>query len=61
MIRRRLAQTQGVESPLFSTNGRVPLRKETVDGLVEEIEKAMLAADESRARAVFDAGPAAHR
>ena len=46
VIRRRLAQTQGVESPLFSTNGRVPLRKETVAGLVEEIEKAMLAAGE---------------
>jgi integrase len=46
VIRRRLAQTQGVESPLFSTNGRVSLRKETVAALVEEIEKAMLAADE---------------
>lgn len=46
VIRSRLAQTQGVESPLFSTNGRVPLRKETVAGLVEEIEKAMLAAGE---------------
>jgi integrase len=46
VIRRRLAQTQGVESPLFSTNGRVSLRKETVAALVEEVEKAMLAADE---------------
>lgn len=45
-IRRRLAQTEGVDSPLFSTNGRVPLRKETVAGLVEEIERAMLAAEE---------------
>ena len=46
VIRGRLAQTQGVESSLFSTNGRVPLRKETVAALVEEIEKAMLAAGE---------------
>ena len=46
VIRRRLEQTQVVESPLFSTNGRVPLRKEIVASLVEEIEKAMLAAGE---------------
>ena len=46
VIRRRLAQTQAVEAPLFSTNGRVPLRKETVAGLVEAIEKAMVAAGE---------------
>jgi integrase len=30
VIRRRLAQTEDAESPMFSTNGRVPLRKETV-------------------------------
>ena len=45
-IRRRLGQTKAIESPLFSTNGRVPLRKETVAALVEEIEKAMLAEGE---------------
>ena len=41
VIRRRLAQTDGADSPLFSTNGRVPLRKETVALLVTEIAKAM--------------------
>jgi integrase len=46
VIRRRLAQSQGVASPLFSTNGRVPLRKETVAALVEEIEQAMQGAGE---------------
>ena len=46
VIRSRLAQAAGAELPLFSTNGRVPLRKETVAGLVEEIEKAMQTADE---------------
>ena len=45
-IRARLAQTDAVESPLFSTNGRVPLRKETVALLVAEIRKGMLAAGE---------------
>ena len=45
-IRRRLAQTEGVESPMFSTSGRVPLRKETLGALVEEIEKAMEAEGE---------------
>lgn len=45
-IRRRLGQSEGVESPLFSTNGRVPLRKETVALLVAEIEKEMQAAGE---------------
>ena len=46
VIRRRLGQTECAESPLFSTHGRVPLRKETVAALVEEIEKAMLAEGE---------------
>ena len=45
-IRGRLAQTEQVELPLFSTNGRVPLRKETVALLVGEIAKAMQAAGE---------------
>ena len=46
VIRRRLAQTEGAYSPLFSTNGRVPLRKETVGLLVGEIAKAMQKASE---------------
>jgi len=46
VIRRRPAESQSVESPLFSTNGHVPLREETVAVLVDEIEKAMLAANE---------------
>jgi integrase len=46
VIRTRLAQTEGVESPLFSKNGRVRLRKETVALLVGEIENAMKAAGE---------------
>ena len=46
VIRGRLAQTEGVESPLFSTHGRVPLRKETVALLVADIAKAMQAAGE---------------
>jgi integrase len=46
VIRGRLAQTEGVESPVFSTNGRVPLRKETVALLVAEIAKAMKGAGE---------------
>jgi integrase len=46
VIRRRLAQTEGVESPMFSTHGRVPLRKETVALLVTEIAKAMQKAGE---------------
>lgn len=45
-IRGRLAQAERVEAPLFSTNGRVPLRKETVALLVGEIAKAMQAASE---------------
>lgn len=45
-IRTRLTQTERVDAPLFSTNGRVPLRKETVALLVGEIEKAMQAAGE---------------
>lgn len=46
VIRRRLVQARNVESPLFSTNGRVALRKETVAVLVEQIEKAMAVAGE---------------
>lgn len=45
-LRARLAQAERMESPLFSTNGRVPLRKETVALLVGEIAKAMQAASE---------------
>jgi integrase len=45
-IRGRLAQTESAESPLFSTNGRVPLRKETVAQLVAEIAQAMQVAGE---------------
>lgn len=41
VIRKRFSQAQGIESPLFSTNGRVALRKETVAVLVKEIETAM--------------------
>ena len=46
VIRRRLAQTEDAESPMFSTNGRVPLRKETVALLVTEIAKDMKKAGE---------------
>jgi len=46
VIRRRMGQTEAIESPLFSTNGRAPLRKETVAVVVGEIEAAMLAARE---------------
>ncbi|MFO1219839.1 MAG: integrase [Burkholderiaceae bacterium] len=46
VIQRRLAQARSFEAPLFSTNGRVTLRKETVAAIVEEIEKAMAAAGE---------------
>ena len=46
VIRRRLAETDGAESPMFSTHGRVPLRKETVALLVTEIAKAMQKAGE---------------
>jgi integrase len=46
VIRRRLAQAHSVESPLFTSNGRVALRKETLAVLVEKIEKAMAAAGE---------------
>ena len=55
VIRRRLAQTEDAESPMFSTNGRVPLRKETVALLVTEIAKAMHEGRRARARAVLDA------
>jgi integrase len=46
VLRRRLAQADSAEAPLFSTNGRVSLRKETVAALVEEIMKAMQIAGE---------------
>ena len=46
VIRRRIDQTAGLDSPLFSTVGRVPLRKETLATVVDEIEKAMEAAGE---------------
>jgi len=46
VFRRRVEQAEGIESPLFSTSGRVPLRKETVAVLVEGIEAAMKAAGE---------------
>ena len=46
VIRRRLAHTEGADSPIFSTHGRVPLRKETVALLVTEIAKAMQKAGE---------------
>jgi integrase len=55
VMRSRLAQAEGVELPLFSTNGRVPLRKEIVAGLVEEIERAMQTEDE-----LLDARSQAH-
>lgn len=45
-IRRRLAQAEDADSPMFSTNGRVPLRKETVAPLVTETAKAMKKAGE---------------
>lgn len=41
VIRRRLAQTEESESPMFGTNGRVSLRKETVALLVTEIANDM--------------------
>ncbi len=46
VIRRRLEQAEDAESPMFSSNGRVPLRKETVALLVTEIAKAMKKAGE---------------
>lgn len=46
VIRRRLALAEDAESPMFSTNGRVPLRKETVALLVTEIAKDMKRAGE---------------
>lgn len=46
VIRRRLEQTEDAELPMFSTNGRVSLRKETVALLVTEIAKAMKKAGE---------------
>ncbi len=46
VIRRRLEQTEDADSPMFSTNGRVALRKETVALLVTEISKEMKKAGE---------------
>ncbi len=46
VIRCRLAQTEGVDLPLFSTNRRVSLRKETARLVVTEIAKAMQATGE---------------
>ena len=46
VIRRRMAESQGVASPLFSTAGVVPLRNETVAALVEDIQLAMKVAGE---------------
>ena len=46
VIRRRMAESQGVASPLFSTAGVVALRKETVAALVEDIQLAMKVAGE---------------
>lgn len=46
VIRRRLAQTKGAESPMSSTHGRVPLRPKTVALSVTEIVKAMQKAGE---------------
>jgi hypothetical protein len=44
VIRRLLAQTERIDEPLFSSTGRVALRKETVAALVKEIERSMEAA-----------------
>lgn len=41
VIRRRFALTESIGAPLFSTGGRVALRKETVAALVRELAKAM--------------------
>jgi integrase len=46
VIKRRVEQVSSVDAPLFSTHGRVPLRKETVAALVEVVEAAMHAAGE---------------
>jgi integrase len=46
LIERRVEQASAFDTPLFSTHGRVPLRKETVAALVEDIEVAMCGADE---------------
>ena len=46
VIRRRLAETEDIDSPVFTSNGRVALRKETVAALVKEIERTMQAAGE---------------
>ena len=41
ILRRRLSMTQSAASPVFSTAGTVPLRKETVATLVNDLEQAM--------------------
>jgi integrase len=46
VIRRRLAHTESIDAPMFSSNGRIALRKETMAALVKQIEKAMAAAGE---------------
>ncbi len=46
IIRRRLGLVQDHDSPLFSSGGRVALRKETVATLVKEIGTAMASAGE---------------
>lgn len=46
VVRRLLAETERIDEPLFSSNGRVAMRKETMAARVKEIEKAMLAAGE---------------
>jgi integrase len=46
LIERRVDQASALDAPLFSTYGRVPLRKETLATLVEAIEAAMHGAGE---------------
>jgi integrase len=46
VIRGLLAKTERIDEPLFSSTGRVALRKETVAALVKDVEKAMVAAGE---------------
>lgn len=46
VIKRRVESASAIDSPLFSTHGRVPLRKETVAALVEQIEATMCTAGE---------------
>src|SRR6185295_6150819 len=37
VIRRRLAHTESIDAPMFSSNGRIALRKETMAALVKQI------------------------